>query len=168
MMHRPDSNASLRKHLIELLSGGGAHVNPANVFSGWPEEARGRKPRGAAHTPWEVLEHIRIAQRDILDFSKDGDYEELEWPAGYWPASAAPPSAPAWDESVAMVTADLAEMKALVENPASDLFTPFPWGDGQTLLREALLVADHNAYHLGEMMVLKRTLGVLNGEETTA
>jgi uncharacterized damage-inducible protein DinB len=160
-MQTPNSNATLRKHLIELLSGGSAHVNPPNVFAGWPEEARGRKPEGAAHTPWEVLEHIRIAQRDILDFSMGGDYEELNWPADYWPAVSGPPSASAWDESVAAVKVDLAALKALVEDPRSDLFTPFPWGDGQTLLREALLVADHNAYHLGEMMVLKRMLGVL-------
>ena len=160
-MSTPNPNASLREHLIELLTGGSAHLNPPNVFAGWPEETRGRKPEGAAHTPWEVLEHIRIAQRDILDFSKGGDYQELTWPTEYWPATATPPSESAWDESVAAVKTDLAAMKALVEDPKSDLFTPFPWGDGQTLLREALLVADHNAYHLGEMMVLKRMLGAL-------
>jgi len=163
-MPTPDPNASLRKHLIELLGGGSAHVNPPQVFAGWPEEARGRKPAGAAHSPWEVLEHIRIAQCDILDFSRGGGYEELNWPADYWPESSAPPSASAWDDAVAAVKTDLAALKAFVEDPKSDLFTPFPWGDGQTLLREALLVADHNAYHLGEMMVLKRLLGVLKGE----
>ena len=111
-----------------------------------------------------MLEHIRIAQRDILDFSRGGDYEELNWPADYWPAAPKPPSASDWDESVTAVKTDLAALKALVEDPKSDLFAPFPWGDGQTLLREALLVADHNAYHLGEMMVLKRILGVLKSE----
>ena len=152
-------NASLRRHLLELLEGKSAHVDAERVLDGIPPEHRGIRPEGMPHSLWELLEHLRIAQRDILDFSTREDHPQLDWPGDYWPDSPEPPSDEAWEESVAAFHRDLAEMKRLVEDPASDLFTPFPWGDGQTLLREAMLVADHHVYHLGQMVLVRRVLG---------
>jgi DinB superfamily len=153
-----DRDQDLRRHLIALLNGKQAHLSYDDVVRGWPLELRGVRPEGAAHSSWEVLEHLRICQRDILDFSRDPDYESPEWPAGYWPPVAEPPDEDAWDRSVEAFRSDLAQMKALVEDQQQDLFQPFDWGDGQTLLREAMLVADHNSYHLGELMALKKRL----------
>ena len=159
-MVRMDPDASLRKHLLELLDGGGAHLRFDDVIQEWPNELRGTTPPGATHSPWQVLEHLRICQWDILEFSRSAEHESPDWPAGYWPEESEPPDADAWAKSVESFRADLAAMKALVEDDSSDLYKPFPWGEGQTLLREAMLVADHNAYHLGEMTLLKRLLGV--------
>jgi hypothetical protein len=111
------------------------------------------------HSPWEILEHLRIAQEDILEFGRSPDWVSPEWPAGYWPPSPEPPGEPAWERSLRAFRDDLATMKELVSAPDGDLYEPFPWGDGQTLLRQALLVADHNAYHLGEMVAVRRALG---------
>jgi hypothetical protein len=156
-----NNDAAVREHLLRLLQGGHAHIGFDAAVRGWPAPLRGKKPRGAAHTPWEVLEHLRIAQWDILEFSVNPKHVSPEFPAGYWPATAAPPTAVAWARSVRAFQADLAAMVKLVQDPATDLFARIPHGDGQTILREALLVADHNAYHLGELLVLKRMLGVL-------
>ena len=153
------TDPSLRKHLLELLRGGSAHLTFDAAVEGLPADQRGVRPEGAAHSPWEVLEHLRIAQWDILEFSRDPAHVSPDWPAGYWPATPEPPDPEAWDRAAEAFRRDLAALQALVEDPASDLFTPFPWGRGQTLLREALLVADHNAYHLGEMVVVRRLLG---------
>ena len=153
-----DRDEVLRQHLIELLDGGKAHLQYDDVVAGWPLEQRGARPEGAAHSPWEVLEHLRICQRDILDFSRDEDYEAPEWPAGCWPNVQQPPTEGAWDESIASFRSDLAEMKKLVQDESQDLYQPFAWGEGQTLLREAMLVADHNSYHLGELVALKKRL----------
>jgi hypothetical protein len=120
---------------------------------------RGRKPRAAQHTAWQLLEHLRIAQWDILEFSRKPKHVSPAWPDGYWPATPAPPDEAAWDKSVRRFRADLKAMQKLVANPASDLFAPLPHGDGQTLLREALLLADHNAYHVGQLVLLRRLLG---------
>ena len=155
-MNPNGNDAALRRQLVEALDGGHAHLRFEDVVRDWPEELRGVKPPGAAHTPWQALEHIRIAQADILDFSRNPHYGALDWPGDYWPPDEAPPSPEAWDRTVAQIRLDLDALKALVENPESDLFAPFPWGEGQALLREALLAADHNAYHLGEMMALRR------------
>lgn len=149
---------ALRTHVLELLDGGHAHSTFDAVVEGWPTELRGVKPGGSAHTPWEVLEHLRIAQRDILEFSREPKHESPPWPEGYWPSEAEPPSEQAWDESIAAFRQDFGEMRKLVADPAADFFTPFAHGAGQTLLREALLVADHNAFHLGEMIALRRPL----------
>ncbi len=159
-MNPMDQEASLRKHLIELLDGGSAHLRFDDVVKDWPRELRGVKAAGTAHSPWQVLEHLRICQWDILEFSRKADHESPDWPSGYWPQDEAPPSDKAWNEAIEWFRADLAAMKALVDDEYSGLHKPFPWGDGQTLLREAMLVADHNAYHLGELMVLRRLLGV--------
>ena len=154
-----DPDASLREHLVDLLRGKNAHLDFDRTVRDLPAADRGRRPEGLPHSPWELLEHLRIAQEDILAFSRDPDHASPDWPAGYWPDIPAPPDASAWDRSVAAFRADLAGLEQLVLDPSRDLHAPFPWGDGQTLLREALLVADHNAYHLGQMVDVRRLLG---------
>jgi hypothetical protein len=130
-----------------------------SAVAGWPAQLRGKKPKGLPHTAWELLEHMRIAQWDILEFSRNPKHVSPEWPAGYWPAQDAPPSLAAWNRSVGTFQADLKAMMSLVRSPRRDLFAKIPHGEGQTILREALLVADHNAYHLGELVYLRRALG---------
>jgi len=154
----PTQEKALRQHVIELLAGGHAHAQFDAAVKNLPAALRGKRPEGAGHSPWEILEHLRIAQWDILEFSRNPGHRSPEWPGGYWPATAAPPDARAWDKSVRAFHRDLAAMRALVENPATDLFARIPHGDSQTILREALLVADHNAYHLGELILLRRLL----------
>lgn len=156
---RGSSDKALRQHLLNLLRGHGAHLSAEAVFRDLPAKARERRPRGAQHSPWELLEHLRIAQGDILDFCRNPDYKYVEFPAGYWPATPAPPSAAAWVKSLNAFRADLKAMEKLVANPKTDLFARIPWGSGQTILREALLIADHNAYHLGQVVLLRRLLG---------
>ena len=153
------NDKALREHLVKLLEGGEAHADLQHAFSELPEAQRGVKPPGAPHTAWQLLEHFRIAQWDILEFSRSAKHVSPQFPEGYWPVSEAPPSAEAWDKSVAAVERDLAAMKKLVSNPKTDLFAPIAHGDGQTILREALLLADHNAYHLGQVVLLRRLLG---------
>jgi hypothetical protein len=151
---------SLRKHLAEMLRMKGAHLDLDEALSGFPPEKRGAKPPGAPHTAWQLLEHMRIAQEDILDFSRNPKYKEKKWPDDYWPAAEAPPSEAAWDKSVKQFQKDLAEIQELVADTRHDLLTKIPHGSGQTLLREALLVADHNSYHLGQIVFLRKTLGL--------
>jgi len=155
---------SLREHVLYLLKGGGAHVKFDEVIAGIPPKLRGRKPAGLPHSPWMLLEHMRIAQQDILGFSRNPKHVSPEWPSGHWPRSEAPPSATAWSHSIASFRKDLKAMESLVANPKTDLFGRIPWGDGQTILREALLVADHNAYHLGQLVDVRRLLGVWREE----
>lgn len=150
---------TLRDHLLYLLRGEGAHLSLEAALGGIPAAVRGKRPKGAPHSPWEILEHIRIAQWDILEFSRNARHVSPEWPAGYWPKSPAPPSAAAWSRTIAAIRRDLRQMCDLVADPATDLFARIPHGTGQTILREALLVADHNAYHLGELMLVRRLLG---------
>jgi hypothetical protein len=149
----------LREHLLYLLRGGGAHLDFEAAFAHLPGELRGAKVPGVPHTPWRLLEHLRIAQWDILEFSRNPRHVSPPFPDGYWPEGDAPIDAAAWDRSLAAFRADLRAMQDLVSNPATDLFTPLGQGDGQTVLREALLVADHNAYHLGQLVVVRRALG---------
>ncbi len=155
---------ALRNHLLELLEGGHAHLDFDTAIADLPEKLRGARPQGLPHTPWRLLEHMRIAQWDILKFSIDPAHVSPEFPAGYWPAGDAPPDAAAWDRSVAAFQADLKAMTDLVANPATDLFAPIAHGQGQTILREALLVADHNAYHLGQLVTVRRLLGAWSQE----
>ena len=150
---------ALRKHLVDLLASSLAHATFDAAVRDLPAPLRGKKVRGAPHTAWQLLEHLRIAQWDILEFSRNPKHVSPKWPDGYWPEKAAPPDDAAWDKSVRRFRADLKAMQKLVADPASDLFTPFAHGDGQTLLREALLVADHNAYHIGQLVLLRRLLG---------
>jgi hypothetical protein len=161
--HKSNHDKSLRQHLLYLLDGGGAHAKFDDVIKDLPPELYGTKPAKFPHTPWMLLEHLRIAQRDILEFSRNAKHASLQWPADYWPKSEAPPSAAAWNKSVAEFRRDLKAMEKLVMDPKTDLFAPIPWGDGQTILREALLVADHNAYHLGQLLDVRRLLGAWKG-----
>ena len=149
----------LREHLLWLLEGGNAHVGFERAVADLPAEMRGQGTAGIPHTPWRIVEHMRIAQWDILEFSRNSAHQSPEWPAGYWPVDEAPPSEEAWDQTIAAFHCDLDELEQLVADPAQDLLAAFPWGDGQTLLREALLVADHNAYHLGQLVAVRRALG---------
>ncbi len=150
---------SLRAELDRLLSGRGAHADFAAAVNDFPAKLRGVRPAGSPHSAWELLEHLRLAQWDMLEFSRDPKHVSPDWPAGYWPSSAEPENAAAWEHSVHLFERDLKAMRKLVADPESDLFTPFPHGDGQTLLREALQLADHNAYHVGELIFLRRLLG---------
>ncbi len=157
MIRCMDPMQTLRDEVVKLLKGGGAHATFEQAVKELPEELRARKPEGAPHTAWELLEHLRIAQWDMLEFCRDPKHQSPKWPGGYWPASPAPPDASAWDHSVAAFRKDAASMSDLVSDPASDLMKPLAWGE--TLLREALQVADHNAYHIGELVFLRRLLG---------
>jgi hypothetical protein len=149
----------LREHLVNLLSGHGAHVDWKASFSGVSPDLRGVRPSELPYSLWELLEHMRIAQWDILEFSRDAKHVSPEWPAGHWPSTPAPPNAKAWEKSLQSFTRDLEAMKKLMASPKTDLFAKIPHGTGQTILREALLVADHNAYHLGQVLTVRRILG---------
>jgi len=153
-----DNLASLRQHLINLLTKGEAHVDARSELKEFPRKFRGRKPEDAPHTPWQLLEHMRIGQWDILRFSVDAGHVSPRWPEGYWPETEAPPNDKAWDKSVRDFLADLDALCELIGDPGRDLVAPIPHGTGQTLLREALLAADHNAYHLGQIVMVRRTL----------
>jgi hypothetical protein len=159
MTMKDTQHKALRHHLVYLLKGGGAHVNFDEIVSGIPAKLRGRKPACMPHSPWMLLEHMRIAQWDILEFSRNPKYVSPDFPAGYWPRAEAPSSGAAWNKSIRNFHKDLKAMQALVAAPGTDLFARIPWGDGQTILREALLIADHNAYHLGQLVGLRRLLG---------
>jgi hypothetical protein len=154
---------SSRDQIARLLGWEEAHASLDAAVAGLPEDARGRVPTGLPYSPWQLLEHLRIAQHDILDFCRNPAYEELSWPDDYWPAAAAPPSAAAWDESIRQFGRDRAELQALAREPATDLSARIPHGTGQTYLRELLLAADHAAYHVGELVVVRRLLGVWPG-----
>ncbi len=153
------NDKSLRDHLRYLLTDGGAHLKFEEAVKDLPPELRGTRPEGIPHSPWELLEHMRIAQWDILEFSRNPKHVSPEFPSGYWPATQAPPTNSAWDESVKAFTADLQAMAKLVTDESTGLFARIPHGDGQTILREALLIADHNAYHLGQLVLARRLLG---------
>ncbi len=157
------NSKQLREHLIYLLNGGGAHARFDDVVKNWPDDLRGTKPNGFPHSAWMLLDHLRLAQWDILEFSRNSKHKSPEWPKGYWPKTEAPPSAAAWNKSVQQFRKDLKSMQALVANPKTDLYARIPWGDGQTVLREALLLADHNAYHLGQLVDVRRLLGAWKG-----
>jgi hypothetical protein len=150
---------SLRKHVLNLLGAGQAHVDFEAAVKNVPVVLRGKRPKGAEHSPWEILEHMRIAQWDILEFSHDAKHVSPQWPGGYWPKTQTPTNAKAWSQSVRAFLADLEAMRKLVADESTDLFVAIPHGDGQTILREALLVAAHNSYHLGQMVLVRRLLG---------
>ena len=149
---------SLRKHLASLMHMKGAHVNLEAAVSGFPSSLRGVKPPGAPHTAWQLLEHMRIAQEDILDFSRNPSYRDKKFPDDYWPSTEAPPNDAAWDESIRKFQQDMQEMQELVADTKGDLLAKISHGSGQTLLREALILADHNAYHLGQLVFLRKML----------
>jgi uncharacterized damage-inducible protein DinB len=155
---------ALREHLVKLLKGGDAHADFERTIADFPAELRGKTPKGAEHSPWQLLEHLRLAQEDILDFSTNASYKAKEWPKDYWPEKPAPPDPKAWDRSIHLFCEDLKAMCALVEDEKTDLYGKIPHGEGQTVLREALVVADHNAYHLGQIVLLRRLLGAWHEE----
>jgi len=154
----PDQPA-LRDHLLELLRGGQAHVSFDDAVKDFPVELMGIRPDGSPHSAWELLEHMRIALEDIVHFSQSADYQSPPWPKGYWPSSPAPENEEAWHNCVRLIRENMATFEALLADPKQDVFRKFPWGEGQTLLREALLIADHNAYHLGQLVLVRKLLG---------
>ena len=148
----------LREHIIHVLKGGGAHATLEQAVKDFPENLRGQTVKELPHSAWMLIEHIRIAQWDILEFSRNAKHKSPTWPEGYWPDNPEQPSA-AWDKCVRQIRRDLKKMEELVADPKTDLFAKIPWGDGQTILREALLIADHNAYHVAQIVDLRRLLG---------
>jgi len=150
----------LRDHVLYLLGGGGAHVDFDRAIGDWPVQLAGAKVANFPHSAWMLLEHMRIAQWDILEFSRNPRHVSPKWPEGYWPATDAPPSEKAWEDAMTAFKKDLRTMAQLVANARVDLYAKLPWGDGQTVLREALLVADHNAYHLGQLVMLRKCIGI--------
>jgi hypothetical protein len=154
-----DGDQALREHVLYLLGGGGAHVSFEKAIAGIPPDLRGVKPANLPYSAWSLLEHMRIAQWDIVEFSVNPNHVSPDWPDGYWPEGDAGPSDAAWKKSVQQFRGDLERMQALVADQQTDLYSPIPHGDGQTILREALLVADHNAYHLGELVAVRRLVG---------
>ena len=149
----------LRQQLAKTLDWNEAHADLSAAVADFPVKLRGQVPGGLPYSAWQLLEHIRLALWDILEFTRDAKYKSPKWPEGYWRKSAAPPSAKAWDQSVKSILKAQEEFRQLVRDPSHDLFKPLPHGDGQTLLREVLLAADHGAYHLGQLILVRRALG---------
>ena len=153
-----EKEKQLREHLVKLLQGGQAFRTRDEILDGITLRDAGKKVDRLPYSLWQLLEHLRIAQYDILEFSRNPQYQSPEWPEGYWPREAAPADQAALENTLQAIASDLNAMVQLVQSPANDLFEPFAHGSGQTLLREAMLVAEHNAYHLGEIVVLRRLL----------
>lgn len=153
------TDKSLREHLVKLLSGSEAHADFDAAVKDLPAKLRGQTAKGAEHTPWQLLEHLRIAQWDILEFAINPKHKSPDFPEGYWPKSTSPASEAEWDHSVKAFKKDLKRLCDLVSAESTDLFAKIPHGDGQTILRQALLTADHNAYHIGQLILLRRLLG---------
>jgi hypothetical protein len=158
-----DRDRSLREHLLYLLRGGGAHIKFDEALKDFPVELYNARAAGVPYTPWQLLEHMRLAQWDILEFSRSAAHVSPDWPEGYWPDKTKEAGEDDWRQSVERFNEDLRQMEALVEDESGDLYTRIPHGTGQTLLREALLVADHNAYHLGALVTLRRALEAARG-----
>jgi hypothetical protein len=152
-------NDPVREQVSALLRGGQAHATLEDAIKDFPAKLRGVKVNGVPYTAWQLLEHIRIALWDILEFSRSPEHVSPNWPDGYWPASDGPPNESAWNQSIASINQDLAAMQKLVQDPKTDLYAKIPHGTGQNILREALLVADHNAYHIGQLVLVRRLLG---------
>jgi uncharacterized damage-inducible protein DinB len=153
-------DAKLREQVVSSLGGRGAHMSFEQAVKGFPRELMGRRVPNLAHTAWQLVYHLWIAQWDILEFSRNPSHESPQWPAGYWPVEDGPLPVSLWEETLGKFTADLKAMADLVSDEKSDLLAPFPHGEGQTLLREALLVIDHNSYHVGQLVDLRRLLGI--------
>lgn len=156
------TDTALRDHLVYLLKGGGAHTDFNSALGDFQPDFYGVRPTGSPHSAWELLEHMRIAQGDILEFVRNPKHVSPEFPRGYWPPAPSPPSEQAWDQSVEAFRNDLRALIQLAQS-APDLFETVPHGEGQTILRELLLAADHNAYHLGQLVLVRRLLGAWQG-----
>lgn len=152
------SDRDLRAHIERLLDWTDAHTPFDEAVDGVPVALRGTRPPGSPHSAWELLEHLRVAQRDILNFCRNPQYSELAWPDDYWPSRPDPPTADAWEASVHAFRSDLEDLKGLAANPHIELLARIPHGSGQTYLRELLMVADHNAYHIGQLVAVRRAL----------
>jgi hypothetical protein len=159
MATKDPHSKQLREHVLYLLDGGGAHAKFNDAVKDMPEELRGVKPDRLPHSAWMLLEHLRIAQWDILEFSRNSKHASPKWPEGYWPKTQVPPNAAAWNKSIKQFLKDLKAMQDLVANTKTDLYARIPWGDGQTILRQALLLADHNAYHVAQLIDVRRLVG---------
>lgn len=154
-------DAVLREQLVALLKGGQAHATLSDAVAQFPADRIGERPKGAPYSGWQLLEHIRITLRDLLEFSTNPDYVELEWPAAYWPKSGAPVDGESWDRTINAIQADMKAFEDLIHSTDSNLYASIPWGkNNETLLREVLLAADHTSYHVGELILLRRMLGV--------
>lgn len=153
----------LRDQLVESLRKGNAHVDLFSALKDLPEALYGKKPPGAPHSAWQLLEHIRFTLNDLLTFSTDPDYVAPKWPDAYWPKEDSPENSQAWKTSIKALRADLDALEKLIRNRDSNLYAPIPWGDGQTLLREALLAIDHTSYHVGQLVMLRKQLGEWKG-----
>jgi len=158
-----DHDKQLRQQLAKMMDWHEAHADLSAAVSDFPAELRGRVPDGLPYSAWQLLEQVRIALWDIVEFSRDARHKSPEWPEGYWPKKAAPPSDAAWEQSVKSIRENLEAMRKLISDPKRDLFAPLPHGSGQTLLREALLIADHNAYHIGQLVLVRKALGAWKG-----
>jgi DinB family protein len=152
-------STSIREHLVKLLSWEDAHVGFDAAVADLPAKLRGIAPAGLPYSPWQLMEHLRITQHDILDFCRNPGYREMSWPDDYWPKPPAPPSPSAWNASIEQFQRDRSDLEALARDPGIDLEARIPHGSGQTYLRELLLATDHAAYHLGELIVVRRLLG---------
>ena len=157
----PISNSNdevIREHVLFALNGDGAHVDFETAMRDLPEALRDKRPPGAAHSLWEVIQHLRIAQWDILEYIRNSSHVSPEFPAGYWPAVNSQPSSDSWEESLEKFRADFAAIIAMVSDPTCDILAPLHGVSGQTIARKLLMLADHNAYHLGEFVALRRVL----------
>jgi len=155
---KTSQNTALREELLTALKGDKSHIEFESAVSDFPVKLAGSKPHGAPHSAWQLLEHMRIAQYDILEFCRNPHHKSPKWPEGYWPETEAPPDAKAWAASVAAFRKESAEMADLVKSTNEDLYKVIEGGEGQTLLRETLILAAHNSYHLGQLMFLKKML----------
>ncbi len=155
-----NQNDILREHLIKLLDWQDAHASFDTAAEGIPPQLHGVRPEGLPYSPWELLEHMRLTQKDILNFCRNQDYKAPKWPDEYWPKNSAPSTPNDWQQSVTAFRADRQSLQSLTVDPNLDLYAEIPHGEGQTYLREVLLVADHSAYHVGELVAVRRLLGV--------
>lgn len=154
-----DKDKELRSHVLSLLEGGNAHIKLQDAVKGFPIGKINAKAQNVPYSPWELIEHMRITQYDILDFIRNPKYRYMEWPKDYWPAKGKKADSAAWRKSISAFNRDAAELKKILKDPKTDLYAKIPHGTGQTVLREMLLVADHNAYHIGELLVVRRGIG---------
>ena len=158
-MTHPTQDKALRTHLLEFLRGGSAHADAATAFADVPASAYAAKPNGAPYSSWQLLEHIRFTLHDLLEFCKNPEYVAPDWPADYWPKEDGPADEKSWKQSTQAFSKNLTAFEELVEDPETDLYARIPWGDGQTILREVLLAGDHNSYHLGQLILIRKQLG---------
>jgi uncharacterized damage-inducible protein DinB len=154
-------DAALREHLVALLKGGHAHATLVDAVAEFPADRIGERPGGLPYSAWQLVEHIRITLHDLLEFSTNSEYVELDWPSGYWPKNAVPGKEESWNATLKAIQADVKSFETLVHSRDSNLYATIPWGKNEeTLLREVLLAADHTSYHVGELVLLRRVLGI--------